>query len=103
MLTIGPKKFIGAQEVNQNSKFMEGMLYVDEDETILCYINKVNFLQAINDKELQRLLKQETDCAQYPLDEDIQVRIRAEKEIKQMRGNFLLDACNRNKEPSCAR
>lgn len=82
MLFVGPKTFIGPQEVAANAKFVEGTLYIDEEDTILCYINKVNFLQALNDKELTRLLKSDRDCIQYPLDEDILVKKRGEKELK---------------------
>lgn len=57
VLRIYPKTFIGVQEVNANTKFMEGSLYVEEDDTILCYISKVKILEVLSDKELTKLLK----------------------------------------------
>ena len=62
VLTVGPKTFIGAQEATANTKYTEGSLFVDEDDTVLCYVHKMHFLHAFSDKELGMLLRSPVDC-----------------------------------------
>ena len=58
----------------------------------------------LNQKEMNNLLRAaDSDCVKYPKDEAVLVRRRGKHEMKQMRGNFLLDAAGRNLEPENAR
>jgi len=52
VVRIGPKTFVGIQEIYNNTMFMEGTLLVDDDETVLCYVDKVRILHAFSDREL---------------------------------------------------
>ena len=61
VLTVGPGTFIGPHEIRYNEAFQEGTLLVDEDETILCYIEPKHFMQQISELELQKLTKS-ADC-----------------------------------------
>ena len=73
VLRVEPPLLIGVDESINNTKFSEGTLIVDENETILCHIDKITFLNTMNEKELTRLVKS-TDCIIYPKEEDILVQ-----------------------------
>ena len=72
MLKVEPPLLIGVDEAVNNTKFCEGSLLVDEDETILCLVDRYTFINALPEKELTKLLKSE-NCIKYPKEEDILV------------------------------
>ena len=49
---VGPGKLIGLQEIRQNQPFNYGTLIVDEDDTALCYIDRINFMRQVDDRDL---------------------------------------------------
>ena len=81
-----------------NAKFTEGTLVVDDDEVILCYIDKESFMTGVSEREITKMIRSE-DTIKYPKDEAILVKQRGEQELKQLRSNFLLNATGRNQEP----
>ena len=103
MKTVGAGIFIGIEEARENKAFDYGTLYVDEDDTILCYIEKFDFLRAVNEKDIRKLIGTEEDCAKFPNEEDIIVRKRAEVELQHLRSKILLNAAGKNIEPKNAR
>ena len=82
VLQVKPYTFIGLDEVSNNNKFREGTLVVDSDEAVLCYVKNMAFLTAVNEKEITRLLRDDTDCIKYPKDEAILVQKRGDHELK---------------------
>lgn len=76
VLQIGPNTLIGVDELANNRKFGEGTLLVDSEEVILCYVSKQLFLTSINEREITKLLRAESDCIKYPKDEAILVKRR---------------------------
>ena len=52
VLHVGPGTLIGVDEVSNNIKFSQGTLVVDEEDTIICFIDKGVFMQIISEKEV---------------------------------------------------
>ena len=46
---------------------------MDEDETILCYINKAVFMSQMSENDITGLIKSSADTVTYPKDEQILV------------------------------
>lgn len=44
VLHVGAGTLIGVEEVSNNTKFNQGTLVVDEDDTIICFIDKNLFM-----------------------------------------------------------
>ena len=55
-LIIKANKFFGLYEVNNDIDFEQGKLIVNEDETYLCYIDRLVWMQNLSEKEIDMLV-----------------------------------------------
>ena len=57
---------------------------VDEDDTCLCFLDRAIFMTNMTETEIGRLVKDKDAYVEYPRDEDMQIRVAAEKKIRQL-------------------
>ena len=65
-MTVGAGVFIGVAEAAENKAFKFGNLLVDEDDTILCYIDRLTFFRQVDERDIRRLVKSKDDVAHWP-------------------------------------
>ena len=62
-----------------DKNFTEGRLVVNEDSTSLCFMDKSTFMTNLTEAELNKLVSDEQAYVDYPRDEDMQVKVAAER------------------------
>ena len=55
---------------------------MDEDETILCYINKAVFMSQVAESDITALLRSNDDTVTYPKEQQILVKQKGDHELK---------------------
>ena len=91
-LIIKANKFFGLYEVNNDINFEQGKLIVNEDDTYLCYIDRAIFMTNLSEKEIDMLVQDKKAYVEYPLDEEMQVKVAGEKKMRKLVADSLLES-----------
>lgn len=101
-LTIPTYKFFGLYELLNDKNFQEGRLVVDEDNTSLCFMDRSIFMTNLTELEREKLVKEPDAYVEYAKDEEMQVKVAAEKKMRRLHAETMLDAMKVSGDPHIA-
>ena len=78
--------------MTNDKNFEEGKLVVNEENTNLCFMDRALFMTNLNEIEVGKLIKDANAYVEYPRDEDMHVKVAAEKKIRKLQSESLLNA-----------